>query len=150
MGTDSVLQAYLSSLPVPVFDRPAFTIPPPLDRATVAVVTTAAFHHGDQPGFAFGDQSFRVLDGARDDLVLGHVSPNFDRTGMLADRNVVLPVDRLSELAAAGVIGAVSPVHVAFLGAQDETMATIRHDSGPAAAAVLREHGVDVVLLTPV
>src|SRR4051794_12964831 len=130
MGADTVLQAYLASLPVPVFADPAFTTPPPLAEATVAVVTTAAFHHADQPGFAFGDQSFRVLDGAKDDLVLGHVSPNFDRTGMLADRNVVLPVDRLAELAAEGVIGAVAPVHMAFLGAQDETMSTIRQDSG--------------------
>ncbi len=32
----------------------------------------------------------------------------------------------------------------------DETMSTIRLDSGPAAAAALRQIGVDVVLLTPV
>jgi hypothetical protein len=31
-----------------------------------------------------------------------------------------------------------------------ETLSTIKLDSGPAAAALLREDGVDVVLLTPV
>lgn len=82
--------------------------------------------------------------------MLGHNSPNFDRTGLLADFNVVLPLDRLDEMAEAGVIGRVSPLHLAFLGSQDETMSTIRMDSGPAAAAALHEEGVDVALLTPV
>ena len=41
-------------------------------------------------------------------------------------------------------------INIAFLGAQDETMTTIRLDSGPAAAKLLKEDAVDVVLLTPV
>ena len=34
-------------------------------------------------------RSFRVLDAHRDDLVLGHWSPNFDASGFALDRNVV-------------------------------------------------------------
>ena len=150
MGADAALRAHLATLPVPSFDEPASVTPRPLGEATVAVVTTAGLHHPEQQGFGPGEQSFRELEHGRRDLVLGHLSPNFDRAGLAADLNVVLPVDRLDELAAEAVIGGVSPVHLAFLGAQDETMATIRLDSGPAAAAVLRDHGVDVVLLTPV
>ena len=151
MGADDTHASHLASLPVPAFGDPAFVIPPPLGAATVAVVTTAALHHPDDEGFVSRDPSFRRIDpDRRDELVLGHVSPNFDRSGVLADTNVVLPLDRLDELAAQGVIGTVSPLHVSFLGAQDETMATIRLDSGPAAAAALVEAGVDVVLLTPV
>lgn len=150
MGADASLRTYLATLPVPTFDDLTFVTAPPLEDATVAIVTTAALHHPDQGGFGPGDQSFRQLDHVRRDVVLGHLSPNFDRSGMAADLNVVYPVDRLDELAADGVIGAVSPVHLAFLGAQDETMSTIRLDSGPAAAAVLRDHGVDVAILTPV
>ena len=65
---------------------------------------------------------------------------------------MVFPLDRLHELAAEGVIGSVAPRHLAFVGNNhhDETLTTIRLDSGPAAAALLREDGVDVVLLTPV
>ena len=63
---------------------------------------------------------------------------------------MVYPADRLVEMAAEGVIGAVGRHHVAFLGAQDETMSTIRLDTGPAAAKILRDDDVDVVLLTPV
>lgn len=148
---DETHASHLASLPVPTFEHVAFVAPPALAEATVAVVTTAALHHREDPGFASRDQSFRRIDpDRRDELVLGHLSPNFDRSGVLADLNVVLPLDRLDELVAEGVVGAVSPLHLSFLGAQDETMSTIRLDSGPAAAAALREAGADVVLLTPV
>lgn len=151
MGADETHASHLASLPVPTFGETAFVVPPPLGEATVAVVTTAALHHPDDDAFVSRDPSFRRIDPTRrDELVLGHVSPNFDRSGMLADSNVVLPLDRLDELARQGTIGKVSPLHVSFLGAQDETMTTIRLDSGPAAAAALAENGVDVVLLTPV
>lgn len=151
MSPDQTLASHLASLPVPIFDDPAFVHPPPLSEATVAVVTTAALHHPGDSGFGPNEQSFRRIDPARrHDLVLGHLSSNFDRSGMLADRNVVLPLDRLDELAATGTIGRVSPLHLSFLGAQDETMSTIRLDTGPAAAAALIDAGTDVVLLTPV
>lgn len=151
MPADETHAAHLASLSVPSFDEPAFVVPPPLAEATVAVVTTAALHHPDDATFVSRDPSFRRIDpDRRDELALGHVSPNFDRTGLLADRNLVLPLDRLDELAGGGVIGGVSPLHLSFLGAQDETMTTIRLDSGPAAAAALRAAGADVVLLTPV
>ena len=82
--------------------------------------------------------------------MLGHWSPNFDRTGILLDLNVVYPIDRLEELAERGTIGAVAERHVSFAGNQPDDVATIRLDTGPAAAAALRDDGVDVVILTPV
>jgi D-proline reductase (dithiol) PrdB len=135
--------------PVPIFEETPFTEPPPLGDARVAIVTTAALRHEDDRAFGLEDESFRILRSA-DRLELDHSSPNFDRTGWLADLNVVVPVDRLHELAAAGTIGSVSAVHLAFQGAQRETLATIRLDSGPAAAQLLRQEGVDVVVLTGV
>jgi D-proline reductase (dithiol) PrdB len=150
--SDAELRAEVSQYPVPLFERTAFTSAPPLREATVAVVTTAGLRHPDQPDWDFdsGDQSFRILDGTSRALLLSHISPNFDRTGFAADYNVVVPLDRLREMAAEGVIRAVSAQHLSFVGNQDETMATMRLASGPAAAQVLRANGVDVVLLTPV
>ena len=104
---------------------------------------------GDE-AFGAADTSFRVIERQRRDLVLGHWSPNFDHTGVALDLNVVFPIDRLEELAARGVIGAVAERHISFAGNQPDDVATIRLDSGPAAAAALRDDGVDVVLLTPV
>lgn len=150
MGDDQ-LRAMFDQTPVPVFDTTAFTIPPPLRDCTVAIVTTAGLRHPDQPdwGFRSGDQSFRVFD-ANGPLILSHTSHNFDRSGFVADLNVVFPIDRLREMAAEGVIKGVAPRHVSFVGNLDETMSTIRLDTGPAAAKVLRESGANVVLLTPV
>jgi D-proline reductase (dithiol) PrdB len=145
---DEQIRAAAADRPVPEFDGTPFVQPPPLAHARVAIVTTAALRRPDQPAFEWGDQSYRVLGAKDDELTLGHGSPNFDRSGWLADRNVVLPVDRLDEMAADGLIGSVAPRHLAFAGNQDETMTTIRLDSGPAAARELREDGVDVVLIT--
>ena len=84
-------------------------------------------------------------------MQLSHFSPNVDRPGFAADLNVVYPIDRLHEMAASGEIGSVASRHLSFMGAQaDETYSTMLLDTGPAAAQILREDGVDVVLLTPV
>ncbi len=150
--SDAQVRAAANQYPVPVFETTAFTSAPLLRDATVAIVTTAGLRHPDQPdwGFRNGDQSFRVLTSANRSLMLSHTSQNFDRTGFVADVNVVFPIDRLTEMAAEGAIRAVSAQHISFVGNLDETLSTIRLDSGPAAARMLREHGVNVVLLTPV
>jgi D-proline reductase (dithiol) PrdB len=148
---DKDIRAANANQPVPVFESPAFNrLPRPLSECRVAIVTTAALHSLEQPKWSGGDQSFRVLPAASKGLILGHISPNFDRSGFISDPNVVFPIDRLYEMAAEGVIGSVATNQIAFLGAQDDTMSTIRLDSGPAAAKLLRDDGVDAVLLTPV
>ena len=146
---DRDVKALTAEIDCPVFEQTAFTTPAPLSDATVAIVTTASLHHPDQPDFSGGDTSFRVLDGSRRDWMLGHWSPNFDATGFALDPNVVFPIDRLQELADRGRIGRVSDVHLAYAGNQFE-LSTIRLDSGPAGGELLRNSGVDVVLLTPV
>ena len=117
--------------PPSVFNRPS----KPLSESRVAIVTTAALRLTGQDKFAGGDQSFRVLPATTEGLIMGQISPNFDR---------------LREMAADGRIGSVSAQHIAFLGAQGESLSTIVMDTGPAAAKVLKDAGVDVVLLTPV
>ncbi len=137
---------------MPAPDLPPVTpvVAPPLERCRVAIVTTAGLRTADAAQLLpVGDASFVTLPGRARDLQLAHFSPNFDRVGVVADLNVVYPVDRLDELAAAGVIGSVAERHLSFMGAQFD-LATLLVDSGPAAAQVLLADGVDVVLLTPV
>jgi D-proline reductase (dithiol) PrdB len=152
MSGDAAMRAFGEQLPVPEFETTAFTNPEkPLEECTVAIVTSAALHRPDQEGFAAGDDSgFREIDRADRDLVLGHWSPNFDRSGFQLDLNVVYPIDRLEELAADGAIGAVADTHYAFAGNQPDTVSEIRLDTGPACARKLLSAGVDVVVLTPV
>ena len=146
---DRHIKDNVRNIECPVFESPAFTTPPPLETATVAIVTSASLHHPKQDDFAPMDTSYRVLDGSRRDYVVGHWSPNFDLTGVTVDLNVVFPVDRLDELAAQGRIGKVADQHLAYAGNQWD-IAQIRMDGGPSGAALLREQGVDVVILTPV
>ena len=147
--TDQQVKAMSADIETPDFETTAFTAPPPLSEATVAIVTSASLHHPDDEDFAPADTGFRVLSADRRDYVLGHWSPNFDTTGFAADINTVFPIDRLDELAARGVIGDVADEHLAYAGNQFDITA-VRMDSGPAGGRRLKEAGVDVVLLTPV
>ena len=174
---DQVMRALIATQPVPQFRETAFTKPPPLKDARVAIVTTAALHREGSPPWIpeamqiaaervrknvgahrsgttykipFEDAHFEAIPHEARDLKLGHISMNFDRSGFAADMNVLYPVDRLKELAEWGVIGSVANYHYAFLGAQPETLSQIRLDTGPACAKKLLEDGVNVVLLTPV
>ena len=115
---DRDLKAMTANIDTPVFDTTAFTTPPPLADATVAIVTTASLHHPDQDDFAPNDTGFRILDGSRRDYMTGHWSPNFDAIGFAYDMNVVFPLDRLDELAAAGTIGAAAQQHLSYAGNQ--------------------------------
>ncbi len=148
---DELNRAGVEDQPVPHFDSTAWTPPArPLAESRVAIVTTAGLYVDGDDGWSRGDQSYRVLPAGELDVRLGHQSANFDRTGFLLDVNVAYPVDRLAEMRDDGAVGSLGPRNLSFMGAQSGTLETIRLDSGPAAAAQLREDGVDVVLLTPV
>lgn len=148
--SDAIIRRGATDQGVPAFENTAFTSPPPLREATVAIVTSAGLQRPGEPTWKPGEQSFRAFEARERNLTTSHLSNNFDRSGLVADLNVVYPIDRLEEMAADGSIGAVAPRHLSFMGALDETMSTIRQDTGPAAAKMLRDDGVDVVLLTPV
>jgi D-proline reductase (dithiol) PrdB len=149
-GADAPMRAQVGGLgpgiefePVPPVRAPA------LADATVALVTTAALMHPGEP-WSGGTHEFRAFTREElDDVIVGHNSSNFDRGGYIADRNVVFPIDRLEEMEADGTIGRVAPRHLSFLGSTFD-LSAFKLDTGPAAAKVLSDDGVDVVLLTPV
>ena len=53
------------------------------------------------------------------DLLMSHVSINFDRAGFQRDLNVVYPVDRLRELATEGVIAGMAETNFTVMGSTD-------------------------------
>ena len=99
VSSDEVVRARVDGVEVFEFGTTPYTAAPVLDRARVAIVTTAGLRADGEAVWSDG-QGFVVLDGAERDLTLAQTSPNFDRTGVAADLNVVYPVDRLAELAA--------------------------------------------------
>ena len=130
-------------------DAPWTALNKPLKDCRVALVTTAGMHvRGDHP-FTGGEQNFRVIpaDTLPKDIVLSHTSIGFDRSGVLRDINLVLPLDRLREMTEAGEIAGVGPNHYSFLGAQRKYDG-LQGESGPEVGRRLKHEGVDAVLLT--
>ncbi len=134
----------------PTFSSQPWVTGPPLAERRVAIVSTAGLHRrGDRPfSFDAGD-GYRVIPGdiTAADLVMTHVSANFDRSGFLLDWNVVFPVDRLREMAADGIIDSVAACHFSFMGAHDETAV---EEQARKVAAIMKQDGVNAVLLVPV
>ena len=134
---------------MPLDDTP-FVTPPPLAEATIALITSAGLHRRDDRPFRFGDQGYRVIPNDVDpaDLVQTQVSVNFDRTHYQRDVNVVLPLDRMRELAQAGEIGAVSEWHYSVLGSNPNPY--LLKDAAADLAQRMHDFGVDCAMLTPV
>lgn len=122
-----------------------------LSRRRVAIVTTSGMHRRtDRPFSLIPGTDYRVIPGetSADELVMSHVSVNFDRTGFREDVNVVFPIDRLKELARDGVIDSVADFHYSFMGAAWPP--TRFEPKAHELAALLEKDQVDAVLLCPV
>lgn len=122
---------------------------PPLAQRRVAIITTAGLHLRSDRPFDSGAADYRVIpgDAPAGDLVMSHLSVNFDRTGFQEDLNVVFPLERLRELAAEGVVGAVADVHYSFMGATQIRALEVKARE---LAGLLKKDRVDAVLLSPV
>ena len=135
---------------LPAFEqRPWVAGPPPAERR-VAIVTTAGLHRSDDRPFSPGAGDYRIIPGdcEAQDLVMSHVSVNFDRTGFQDDLNVVFPIDRLRELAAADEVGSLANYHYSFMGGG--THPTWMRESAGIVAGLLHNDDVNTVLLVPV
>lgn len=143
------MRSHLANLPCPSFPTTPWATGPDLSKRRVALISTAGVHRrGDRP-FESMSGDYRLIQGTipAGDLVMTHISTNFDRTGFQQDWNVVFPLDRLRELAQEGIIGSVADYHYSFMGAADPaTMAS----SAKKLANPLKGDGVDAALLVPV
>jgi D-proline reductase (dithiol) PrdB len=139
----------LAGLECPDFATRPWVTGPALSHCRVAIVSSAGLVvRGDDP-FRGRDADYRVIPGDTrpDDLLISHISINFDRTGFQEDWNVVFPLDRLRELAAEGVIGSVARTHYSFMGATDPVQ---MEPNARELAGRLKRDQVDAVILSPV
>lgn len=136
--------------PVPALERSR-----PLRECRIAVVSTAGLVLPGDPPFdpevRGGDWSFRVVPRGSEvgRLEEHHRSDAFDHSGIAADRNLGMPLDRLGELQEAGEIGAVAPRHVSLMGSITAP-GRLGRDTLPEVVGLLLEDQVDVALLVPV
>lgn len=146
---DDIGRDYFESMQMPQFSSTPWVEPKPISKARVAIVSTAGLQRrGDRP-FSPNSADYRLLPGdmAAADLVMSHISTNFDRSGFQQDHNVALPLDRLNEFAAQGKVGSVASIHYSFMGAThpDKLEPTAHRLAG-----LLKQDQVDAVLLVPV
>ena len=139
----------VAGLACPSFPDTPWVGPAPLAKRTVAILTSAALHPRTQLPFAPGSAEVRELssDLSAAEIVMSHVSINYDRSGFSRDINVAYPIDRLRELAAEGVIGRLAPVHFSVMGSTDPATMGAAVDKIVARA---KQEGIDAILLCPV
>ncbi len=153
------LKTYFANMAIPAPDgAPWSPFSKPLSEARIALVTTAGINVRGEAPFEYdrewdhpmwGDPTYRTLprDLRQEQVQTGHLHINNDDIDR--DVNIALPVHRMLELEAAGVIGSLAPRSFSFMGYQPDTTEW-RERYAPEVAGKLRDAAVDGVLLTPV
>ena len=133
----------------PKFETTPWVTGPALSQRRIAIVSSAGLVVRGEMPFRGRDADYRAvpMDTRPEDLLVSHISINFDRTGLQEDWNVAFPLERLKELAADGVIGSVAETHYSFMGASDPIQ---MEPHARELAGHLKRDQVDSVLLCPV
>ncbi|HXZ77938.1 MAG TPA: glycine/sarcosine/betaine reductase selenoprotein B family protein [Streptosporangiaceae bacterium] len=143
--------------------EPAHQIPwtplgKPLSSCRVALVSSAGIARRDQCPFDqelerrdpwWSDQSWRPipLGTTEDDVGIYHL--HIDPRFASQDLDCVLPLRRLQELAAEGIVGGAAPTHYSFMGYILQPRQLLA-STAPAIAARMAAEAVDVAVLVPV
>jgi D-proline reductase (dithiol) PrdB len=132
-------------------------LPKPLARSKVALVSSAGIalrsdtpfdQEGERRNPWWGDPSFRVVPhgATAADVRLYHM--HIDTRFGEEDLDVVLPAQRLAELARDGVVGGVARSHYSIMGYILRPK-ELEEVTAPAIAARMKEEGVDAAVLVP-
>ena len=145
----TVVKGMQSEIFVPITPPMVWTpVTKELKDMTIALATAAGVHHKEDKRFNLaGDFTWRKVtnDMPSNELMVSH--GGYDNSDVNKDINCMFPIDRLNELAAEGFIGSVADVHAGFMGGGGN-QEKFKNETGPAIAAMLKEEGVDAVILT--
>ncbi|MFP6711484.1 MAG: glycine/sarcosine/betaine reductase selenoprotein B family protein [Rhodospirillales bacterium] len=145
---DGVREEFLNR-DMPKFEDTPLLEGSPLAERRIALISTAGLHRRGDRAFTEQSGDFRIIprDTPDEDIVMSHISTNFDRLGFMQDVDVAFPINRLKELAEEGVIGSVSDYHFSFMGATppDKMEPSIRE-----IVQTLKVDNVSAVALCPV
>lgn len=145
----TVVKGLQSEIFVPVTPPPVWTpVTKQIKDMTVAIATAAGVHHKDDKRFNLaGDFTWRKVLTSMPSSELMVTHGGYDNGDVVQDINCMFPIDRLKELAAEGYIKAVAPTHACFMGGGGN-QEKFRNETGPEIAKVLKEEGVDAVIMT--
>jgi hypothetical protein len=133
---------------------------PRLADATVTLVSSAGLSlRGVQAPFdadrerrepSWGDPSWRRIPRrtAQGELEMTHLHVN--PADVIADHEVALPLRALEALVADGIVGSSAADHVSVMGYQAAGLEVWRATTAPEIVEMLRDEGVDGVVLAPV
>ena len=138
-------------------DIPWTPLAKPLEKATVALITSAGISLKQDPPFdmerekrepSWGDPTSRGIPRGttEKDIQIHHLHIN--PKPVLQDVNVILPLRRMAEFEKEGIVGRLAPTAYSFYGFQWESNEFLRLGIEPIARK-MRQEGVDAVLLTP-
>jgi D-proline reductase (dithiol) PrdB len=97
-----------------------------------------------------GDPSWRRLRSDATSATVEAHHLHIDTGYIERDLNVALPLDRVRELVAEGVVGALADSHYSIMGYQGNDSSTLENESAPQIAAAMQSEEVDLALLAPV
>jgi D-proline reductase (dithiol) PrdB len=125
----------------------------PLNRATLALITTGGVHLRDQQPFDMadprGDATFRIIPAntPREQITITH--DYYDHSDAEKDLNILFPLDMINRLVQVGCVGALATSY-GFMGhIEPPHVETLIHKTAPQVAGMLKQERVDAVLLTP-
>ena len=142
-------QKLLGELECPTFESEPWVAPVALKDRRIALISSAGIHRREEPPFQGGDAGYRTIPAntAASEIVMSHVSVNFDRTAFQQKLDAIFPLSHLADLAADGVIDSVATDHYSFMGATDP--AKMEGDARELASR-LKSDNVDTAVLIPV
>jgi D-proline reductase (dithiol) PrdB len=125
-----------------------------LAESQVGLVVTPCDTMPSQPPFDATppdfDPTMRIVPSETDPRTLVNTYPGqaFDHAGLQEDANLLIPLDRLREMARDGEIGGLTPRTVSLCGHLPHPQRLI-DETAPAIARILADDGADVALLVP-
>ena len=138
-----------SEIFVPITPPPVWTpVTKELKDMKIAFATAAGVHLKSDKRFNLaGDFTFRTIpgDAKTSDLMVSH--GGYDNGDVNKDVNCMFPLDRLREIAEEGFIKEVAEIHVGFMGGGGN-QEKFKNETGPEIARILKDEGVDAVVLT--
>jgi len=132
-------------------------MPSPLNKVTVALVTSAGISLKSDPPFdmerekrepIWGDRSYRIIPKrtTEKDIDVNHLHIN--TTYVKQDINVILPLARMAEFEKEGIIGRLAPSAYSFYGFQWQNEDFLKEAIEPISNK-MRLEGAQAVFLTP-
>lgn len=145
----TIVEGLQSEIFAPITPPSVFTqVTKELKDMNVALVTAAGVHLKSDERFNLaGDSSYRVIskDSSSDNLMVSH--GGYDNGDVNKDINCMFPIDPLKILEEEGFIGQVAENNIGFMGGGGDQRAFLE-ETGPQIAQLLKDEGVDAVLMT--